>query len=233
MKFTSVKTISRLLKEEYEIDESNYEKISTYVLSMYGRFRPMLDSYMSLCCQDSIEDCSLELQIPCNAISIDSITHSYWGQIYEYKNLCYLPSCQKGYIIDHENDLIKTNIDSGKVSITYSYIPIDDDGYIKIPDDQLIIDAILSYIANKLLRGLILKKVITERAQIEAIKEDYLEKMKALEHELKRVKRGDMMKIARVTLQPLKPSSLRKDAKVIDIQDGLDSVHFITYNKLK
>ena len=233
MKFTSVKTISKLLKEEYEIDESNYEKISTYVLSMYGRFRPLLDTYVSLCCQDSIHDCSLSIDIPCNAISIDSVTHSYWGQIYEYKNLCYLQSCQKGYTIDYENDVINTNIDSGKLSIAYSYIPIDDEGYIKIPDDQLIIDAILAYIANKLLRGLVLKKIITERVQIETIKEDYLEKMKALEHELKRVKRGDMMKIARVMLQPLKPSSLRRDAKVIDIKDDLDAVHFITYNKLK
>ena len=228
MKYVTTKKISKDLNTRYGIQELNMETISELALSFYAHYSNLLMPNGTTCCIDSMNDCLLEVELPCNYIDILEVKSSIHGRLIEGDISCLSTACGPRYTI--EDGAIKTNFNEGKISFKYSYIPVDDDGFIKIPDDQLLIEALVSYIAWKLMPGLVLKKTV-DKNQVAMIAEFYKTDMARFYGWLKRLKRGDLEKMALVTNNYLKPTLSHGKGKLIHyINDGYDAIHFQTKN---
>ena len=137
--------------------------------------------------------------------------------------------CHKVYSITNDG-FIKTNVDKGKISYRYSYIPMDNDGFIKIPDEPLLINALVSYIAYYKMPVMVIKKQI-DTNQFKILDLMYRQDMNKFAFWLKRVKRGDHERMAAVTNTYLKPMhQYKKEGGVWYINDGHDFLHFQTRN---
>lgn len=228
MKYVTIKKISKDLNIRYGIQELNMETLSELALSFYAHYSNMLIPNETTCCVDSMNDCLLEVELPCNFIDVLEVKSSVYGRLIKGDIGCLSNACGPRYNI--EQGVIKTNFNEGKISFKYSYIPIDDDGFIKIPDDQNLINALVSYIAWRLMPALVLKKTV-DKNQMAMISEFYNYDMTRFLGWLKRVKRGDLEKMALVTNTYLKPTINGSGKKLTHyINDGYDAIHFQTKN---
>jgi hypothetical protein len=161
IKYTSIRRVLDELHDEALMDDLTLEQAVRYTLRFIGKFG-LPKMYEDKKGYVDIKD--YRGMLPCDLISIDqvrdtktgiclrSMTDNFGPEPFLPKGI-YMPFRYEEFTFKTQGRVIYTSFPEGRVELAYKSIPVDEDGFPLLMDNEVYLDALESYISKRVIRN--------------------------------------------------------------------------------